>query len=62
MLEVFNEKPLQEVKESKEKEKTELNSDIWDAISSMGEDIASLLLKIEELKTQIGKGRDVSGN
>nr|DAN05412.1 MAG TPA: hypothetical protein [Caudoviricetes sp.] len=62
MLEVFNEKPLQEVKESKEKEKTELNSDIWDAISSMGEDIASLLLKIEELKTQIGKGSDVSGN
>ena len=51
MLEVFNEKPLQEVKESKEKEKTELNSDIWDAISSMGEDIASLLLKIEELKS-----------
>lgn len=62
MLEVFNEKPLQEVKESKEKEKTELNSDIWDAISSMGEDIASLLLKIEDLKTQIGKGSDVSGN
>lgn len=62
MLEVFNEKPLQEMKESKEKEKTELNSDIWDAISSMGEDIASLLLKIEELKTQIGKGSDVSGN
>lgn len=62
MLEVFNEKHLQEVKESKEKEKTELNSDIWDAISSMGEDIASLLLKIEELKTQIGKGSDVSGN
>ncbi|APF21106.1 hypothetical protein [Clostridium butyricum] len=62
MLEVFNEKPLQEVKESKEKEKTELNSDIWDSISSMGEDIASLLLKIEELKTQIGKGSDVSGN
>lgn len=62
MLEVFNEKPLQEVKESKEKEKTELNSDIWDAISSIGEDIASLLLKIEDLKTQIGKGSDVSGN
>lgn len=62
MLEVFNEKPLQEVKESKEKEKTELNSDIWDAISSMGEDIASLLLKIEDLKTQIGEGSDVSGN
>lgn len=62
MLEVFNEKPLQEVKEGKEKEKTELNSDIWDAISSMGEDIASLLLKIEELKSQIGKGSDVSGN
>ena len=62
MLEVFNEKPLQEVKEGKEKEKTELNSDIWDAISSMGEDIASLLLKIEELKSEIGKGSDVSGN
>lgn len=62
MLEIFNERPLQEVKESKEKEKTELNSDIWDAISSIGEDIASILLKIDDLNSKIEGGSNPSGN
>lgn len=53
-MDITNKKPLSEMQEDKKQQVEQVTSDIWEAIATMGADLAEAQLKISELELKGG--------